>query len=45
MKMEHEVVAPADGTVARIDVTAGEQVDAGHVLLQMEDTSQVEGTS
>jgi acyl-CoA carboxylase subunit alpha len=37
MKMEHQVVAPADGTVATIHVTPGQQVDTGEVLLQMED--------
>ena len=32
MKMENEVVAPEDGTVASIDVTAGDSVEAGAVL-------------
>ena len=32
MKMENEVVAPEDGTVARIDVAAGDSVEAGVVL-------------
>ena len=32
MKMEHTVASPADGTVAEVRVTAGQQVDAGSVL-------------
>lgn len=32
MKMENEVVAPEDGTVASIDVAAGDSVEAGVVL-------------
>ena len=32
MKMEIPVVAPADGTVASIDVTVGETVESGAVL-------------
>lgn len=32
MKMENEVVAPEDGTVASIDVAAGDSVDVGAVL-------------
>ena len=32
MKMENEVVAPQDGTVASINVTAGDSVDVGAVL-------------
>ncbi len=32
MKMEIPVVAPADGTVASIDVAVGDAVDAGAVL-------------
>ena len=32
MKMENEVVAPEDGTVASIDVAAGDSVEAGAVL-------------
>lgn len=32
MKMEIPVVAPQDGTVASIDVTVGEAIDAGKVL-------------
>ena len=29
MKMEHQIVAPADGTVAAVHVTPGQQVDTG----------------
>ncbi len=32
MKMENEIVAPQDGTVASIDVSAGDTVEAGTVL-------------
>ena len=32
MKMETPVVAPVDGTVASIDVTVGDQVEAGALL-------------
>ena len=32
MKMEHEVVAPAAGTVTALPVAAGDQVSAGQVL-------------
>ena len=32
MKMENEVVAPEDGTVATINVAAGDSVEAGVVL-------------
>ncbi|MGH3411642.1 MAG: biotin carboxylase N-terminal domain-containing protein [Marmoricola sp.] len=32
MKMQHNVTAPADGVVARIDVETGDQVAAGTVL-------------
>lgn len=32
MKMENEVVAPEDGTVASIDVAAGDSAEAGVVL-------------
>jgi biotin carboxyl carrier protein len=32
MKMENEVVAPEDGTVASIDVAVGDSVEAGAVL-------------
>ena len=32
MKMETPVVAPEDGTVASIDVTVGQQIEAGALL-------------
>ncbi len=32
MKMENEIVAPQDGTVASINVTVGDQVEAGAVI-------------
>ena len=32
MKMENEIVAPEDGTVATINVAAGASVEAGTVL-------------
>ena len=32
MKMENEVVAPEDGTVASINVAAGDSVEAGDTL-------------
>ncbi|HEX2884381.1 MAG TPA: acetyl-CoA carboxylase biotin carboxyl carrier protein subunit, partial [Candidatus Limnocylindria bacterium] len=32
MKMEHAVVAPIEGTVTRLDVTEGQQVQRGDVL-------------
>jgi propionyl-CoA carboxylase alpha chain len=32
MKMEHTVRAPADGVVATILVTTGQQVESGQVL-------------
>ena len=35
MKMEIPVVAPQDGTVASINVTAGQAVESGDVLATM----------
>ena len=32
MKMENEIVAPEDGTIATVDVAAGASVEAGTVL-------------
>jgi biotin carboxyl carrier protein len=32
MKMENEIVAPADGTVAQIQAAKGSSVNAGDVL-------------
>ena len=36
MKMEHTVTAPADGVLAQLDVTVGQQVDVGAVLARVE---------
>jgi propionyl-CoA carboxylase alpha chain len=36
MKMEHEIVATADGTVAELKVSEGSQVEAGAVLVVIE---------
>jgi len=35
MKMETEIVAPADGTVAQILVKAGDAVDTGAALVTL----------
>ena len=35
MKMETPVVAPKDGTVATVDVSEGQQVEAGALLATM----------
>ena len=32
MKMENEIVAPADGTIASINVSVGDSVEAGATL-------------
>ena len=32
MKMENDIVAPQDGTIASVDVSAGSSVDTGDVL-------------
>jgi len=37
MKMEHPVLAPTDGVLAELRVTAGSQVDAGDVLAVIEE--------
>jgi len=36
LKMEHEIVAPAAGTVRELRVAAGAQVEAGAVLAVIE---------
>ena len=36
MKMENEIVAPADGTVASIDVNKGDTVESGTVLATLD---------
>ncbi|MCF0238081.1 MAG: acetyl-CoA carboxylase biotin carboxyl carrier protein subunit, partial [Sphaerochaetaceae bacterium] len=33
MKMENEIFAPCDGTVAKISVTQGQQLNAGDALV------------
>src|SRR5260370_25847578 len=37
MKMEHQIVAPADGLVAEVRVALGDQVQAGDVLAVIEE--------
>lgn len=36
MKMENEIVAPADGTVVSINVTSGTSVNAGDLLASID---------
>jgi acetyl/propionyl-CoA carboxylase alpha subunit len=40
MKMEHTITAPADGVLAELNVTVGQQVDLGAVLARVEPASQ-----
>ena len=35
MKMEHQIVAPRDGTIAAIKVDEGDQVANGELLIEM----------
>ena len=35
MKMEHRIVAPTDGVVARVNFSVGDQVQQGDVLVEM----------
>ena len=35
MKMEHRIVAPRDGTVERVHVTVGDQVDNAQLLITL----------
>ncbi len=35
MKMENEVVAPSDGTIASINVAVGDSVESGDILATM----------
>ncbi|MGH9030020.1 MAG: biotin/lipoyl-containing protein, partial [Acidimicrobiales bacterium] len=44
MKMEHEVRAQVDGTVGAVNVKAGQQVEAGAVLVVVEPVSEVESS-
>jgi multidrug efflux pump subunit AcrA (membrane-fusion protein) len=37
--MEHDVVAPHDGIVREVRVEAGQQVDAGDVLVVLEEST------
>jgi propionyl-CoA carboxylase alpha chain len=37
MKMEHEIVSPADGVVTALPVRVGDQVDAGALLAAISD--------
>lgn len=36
MKMENEICAPKDGTIAGVDVSVGDQVEGGSVLATMD---------
>jgi biotin carboxyl carrier protein len=36
MKMENEIVAPSDGTVASINVAGGASVNAGDLLVTLD---------
>jgi propionyl-CoA carboxylase alpha chain len=45
MKMEHTITAPADGVLAELNVTAGQQVEVGAVLARVEDRTAAEGES
>ena len=42
MKMQHTITAPTDGVVSELDVSAGQQVEAGAVLAVIE-TNTAEG--
>ena len=44
MKMEHTIAAPADGLLAELNVTTGQQVEVGAVLARVE-TPETEGDS
>ncbi|HBM03701.1 MAG TPA: acetyl-CoA carboxylase biotin carboxyl carrier protein subunit, partial [Ruminococcaceae bacterium] len=35
MKMENEIVAPQDGTVASVNVSKGDSVEAGQVIITL----------
>ncbi len=36
MKMQHPVLAPCDGTVARVGLAVGQSVDEGHVVVELQ---------
>jgi propionyl-CoA carboxylase alpha chain len=38
MKMEHEIVAPNDGTLSTVLVAEGDQVEAGTILAVISDS-------
>ena len=40
--MEHELIAPAAGTVAEVLVSEGDQIDAGAVLARIEPLEQAD---
>jgi propionyl-CoA carboxylase alpha chain len=40
MKMQHTITAPTDGVVSELDVSAGQQVEAGAVLAVIEGEEQ-----
>jgi acyl-CoA carboxylase subunit alpha len=40
MKMQHQINAPADGTVAELPVQQGQQVDVGAVLAVLDPAEQ-----
>ena len=45
MKMEHALIAPIDGTVADVRVSAGSQVADGALVLTIEPASEPASTS
>ncbi|GED99585.1 acetyl/propionyl-CoA carboxylase subuit alpha [Gordonia spumicola] len=40
MKMQHTVSAPHDGVVSAVNVAVGQQIEAGHVLIVIDDSSE-----
>jgi geranyl-CoA carboxylase alpha subunit len=36
MKMQHELIAPGDGTVADVVAVAGKQIGAGDLIMMLE---------
>jgi propionyl-CoA carboxylase alpha chain len=39
MKMEHTIIAPADGVLTQLNVNTGQQVEVGAVLARVEASS------
>ena len=39
MKMQHQMIAPFDGTVKAVHVAIGKQVTAGDVMIEIEEDS------